>query len=76
MDTIVIFFVLLVVAAIFVMRGNSEGWRPFAWYGAPPGTSEASGDWTGIVPSTRVVSPEPTKKPSKKDDKKKKSKKK
>ena len=55
MDSLLILFVLLAIAAIFVLRGNAEGWRPFAWYGAPPGTYQAGGDWAGVVPATRMI---------------------
>lgn len=55
MDNFAMLFALLVVAAIFVVRGNEEGWRPFAWYGAPPGTAQAGGDWKGIVSATTEV---------------------
>jgi hypothetical protein len=69
MDTTIL-LLLLLVAAIFVVRGNSEGWRPFAWYGAPPGTYQGSGDWDGVVPATtsvEVVAPAspPVRKPKK-----------
>jgi hypothetical protein len=56
MDTIIVLFVLLIIAAVFVVRGNTaEGWQPFAWYGAPPGTYKAGGDWTGVDAATRSV---------------------
>lgn len=54
MDTTVI-FLLLLITVVFVLRGNSEGWRPFAWYGAPVGTYQGGGDWDGIVPATTSV---------------------
>jgi hypothetical protein len=50
--------VLFAIAAFFVLRGNKEGWAPFAWYGYPGPTAgtvgyQAGGNWCGVDSATR-----------------------
>lgn len=52
--------IALALLAFLIVKGGSEGWRPYAWYGYPgtkPGTVgyQARGDWCGIVPATIKV---------------------